>query len=250
MRAIRWPIGILLVCAASAGCGGSRSVGFPLVGPLISPLVSPLRPSPELQTLFIEPFEELDPKRWREIKLHGQTRYVIDGEGEARALKAHSQAAASVLVTPVQFDPDAYEWLSWRWRVEALIPGEDLARKEGSDAVARVYVYFDTPGLPWQKRSIDYVWSSTLPVETVLESPYGGQSKIVVAESGPARLGMWQRVIRNIEDDYERCYGGKPPRVVAIGIMTDADNTRSEAVAFYDDLMVTKEPPRGQTPQD
>lgn len=224
---------------ASAGCGGSRAGGFPLV----SPFVSSLRPSLELQTLFIEPFEELDPKRWREIKLNGHTQYVINGEGEARYLKAHSQAAASILVTSVQFDPDAYEWLSWRWRVEALIPGEDLARKDASDAVARVYVYFDTPGLPWQKRSIDYVWSSTLPAGTVLESPYGGHPKIIVAESGPAHLGMWRHVVRNIEEDYKRCYGGRPPLVVAIGIMTDADNTQTEAMAFYDDIMITRERP-------
>ncbi|MDP3703841.1 MAG: DUF3047 domain-containing protein, partial [Candidatus Omnitrophota bacterium] len=125
-------------------------------------------------------------------------------------------------------------------RVDQLPTGEALERKDGSDAAARVYVYFETTGLPWQKRNIDYVWSATLPVGTILDSAFSSASKIIVVESGTGSVGQWRRVQRNLRADYARCFGEDPPDVVAIGVMTDADNTRGEALAYYDDLRISK----------
>jgi hypothetical protein len=101
-------------------------------------------------------------------------------------------------------------------------------------------VYFETPGLPWQKRNIDYVWSASLPVGTILSSAFSSSSKIIVVESGATALGQWRTVERNLEDDYEQCFGEDPPDVIAIGVMTDTDNTAGEAVAYYDDLHISK----------
>ena len=201
-----------------------------------------------LTSLFLEPFDELDPSRWKTVDLNGTTSYTIERQDGESRLKADSRAGAAILLTDVRFDPDKFEWLSWRWRVDRLVEGEDLASKESSDASARVYVYFNTPGLPWQKRAIAYVWSAVLPVGTVVTSPYPGHPKLIVVESGAEHLGTWRAVSRNLEDDYERCYGGHPPKVVAIGIMTDSDNTKSEAVAYYDDVHVTRASPL--TPSD
>ena len=116
-------------------------------------------------------------------------------------------------------------------------------REDGSDAAARVYVYFETKGLPWQKRSLDYVWSASLPVGTILSSAYSSKSKIIVVESGPAHLGEWQGVERNLEDDYARCFGTQDlPDVIAIGLMSDTDNTGGSALAYFDELQVSREP--------
>jgi len=194
-------------------------------------------------TLFAEPFDDLDRQRWREIEVKGRTSYSLEGEGEDRSLRAHSRGGASILLYPFRFDPDTYEWLTWRWRVERLVDREDLTQKSGSDASARVYVYFDTGGLPWQRRNLDYVWSAHLPVGTILSSALSESSKIIVAESGTEHLGRWRTVSRNIEDDYEACFGEDPPDVVAIGVMADTDNTHSEAIAFFDDLRVTRDRP-------
>jgi hypothetical protein len=118
-----------------------------------------------------------------------------------------------------------------------------LGRKDGSDASARVYVYFETPGLPWQKRSLDYVWSTALPAGTILESAYSKTSKIIVVDTGTDSRGQWRGAVRNIEDDYRRCFGENPPAVVSIGVMVDTDNTRSDALAYFDDIRVSREHP-------
>ncbi len=199
---------------------------------------------PTSSSLFVEPFDQLDPQVWRQVEVKGETLYtIVDIDGQ-HSLKADSRDQASIMLRPTKFDPKIYPILSWRWRVDKLVDKEDLRTKDGSDAAARVYVYFDTGSLPWKKRSIDYVWSKSLPVGTVLSSAFSKFSKIIVVESGAEHLGQWRTESRNIVEDYRRCYDQKVPRVVAIGLMTDADNTHSEAVAYYDDVTVSRDKPR------
>ena len=140
-----------------------------------------------------------------------------------------------------------YPWISWRWRVDQFVEGENLRRKNGSDASARVYVYFETSGLPWQKRNIDYVWSRTLPTDTILTSAFSPTSKIVVVESGTEHQGTWRSARRNLEEDYRRCFNTADlPAVTAIGLMTDADNTHAEALAYFDDIAISRTPPAAE----
>ena len=198
---------------------------------------------PQSPSIFwAEPFQSIDPERWREVEVKRHTRYeevVLDGRS---CLRATSQNSASVLLTPVRFNPETYKWFSWEWRVDQLVAKEALDRKSGSDAAARVYVYFQSPGLPWQKRSLDYVWSASLPVGAILNSAFSPTSKMIVVESGTASLGQWRKVERNLEDDYERCFDQHLPDVIAIGIMTDTDNTGGKALAYFDELRVSHEP--------
>ena len=245
----------ILVCLIGAGCAAHayRRSSIPVVTPLvshvsqaISPLVSPLLISKPTE-LFRETFDSIDATRWREVEVKGQTRYTIEQQGDSKSLKAESQSGASILLCPFRFDPDTYDWLSWRWRVDRLVEQEDLRRKKGSDAAARVYVYFDTTGVPWQKRNIDYVWSANLPVGTVLPSAFSKSSMMIVVESGADHLGTWQTVSRDLKEDYRRCFGQGPPDVVAIGVMSDSDNTKGQAIAYFDDLVVTRNKPSQQT---
>lgn len=210
------------------------------------PLIPVRAPKPLI--LWTEPFDVLDLTRWRHTEVKGQTHYEAVTLQGRRCLKADSRHGASILLAPLHFDPKTYEWLSWSWRVDQLVEGEALDRKDGSDASARLYVYFETPGLPWQKRNLDYVWSATLPIGTILNSAYSAASKIIVVESGSGSLRTWRQVERNLEDDYERCFGGEPPNVIAIGLMTDTDNTRSTALAYFDDVQVSRKTLRKPSP--
>lgn len=232
-----------LASGVVTGCSKPGVMAVPALPIPELPIVLPLLNPPPPLTLFHEPFETLDPKRWREIEIKGATTFSIEDVDGVRVLKAHSNNAASILLAPFRFKPDRYPWLSWRWRVDALLEHEDLRTKAGSDAVARVYVYFDTPGLPWQKRNLDYLWSSSLPAGTILPSAFADSSMVVVVEGGPEHLGTWRAVTRNIPDDYRRCFGADPPDVLAIGLVTDSDSTHTEATAYYDEILLTTHPP-------
>ena len=227
-----------LACWSAAllgtGCAAQR-ISVSLMPPRIASSLSP-------SVFWREPFNTLHLDQWREVEVRRHTQYQVTEVDGRRCLEARSHDGASILLTPVRFDPDTYQWLSWDWRVDRLVEDEALERKHGSDAAARVYVYFDTHGLPWQKRSVDYVWSATLPVGTVLNSAFSAESKILVVESGAEHLGQWRRVERNLEEDYQRCFGGTLPNVLAIGVMSDTDNTGAEALAYFDDIQISHKP--------
>ena len=226
-------------CAVLAGMGLAMQGGC-AVQRVAAPAPPPAVPAASSTVLWSEPFETLDAARWREISMHGHTAYqAVTLEGR-RCLQARSRVSASVLVTKVRFDLHEYPWLSWQWRVDQPVEGEALDRKEGSDAAARIYVYFDTPGPPWQKRNLDYVWSAVLPVGTFLTSRYASQSKILVVENGSDSPGRWRTAERNVLEDYRLVFKAEPPAVVALGVMSDTDNTRGAALAYFDDLQVSR----------
>lgn len=229
---------LLLLLAAPSGCATRQ--GRPLPATARAPVLPEISPQARAALYWEEPFQELDPNRWHEISLKDHTAYsVVDLNGR-RCLKAESRSAASALLSPVHFDPNEAPWLSWQWRVEKPVEKEALQRRDGADAAARLYVYFDSEGLPWQKRSVDYVWSSKLPVETFLRSPYSSLSKVIVVDGPSEAIGQWGRVERNLVEDYQRCFKAAPKPVVAISIMTDTDNTRGEAVAYFADIRISR----------
>lgn len=237
LRPIQFRHALGVFCAVFLLCGcAMHQFGLPVLSLSID--------GPGRLVLWTEPFDQLDTSRWREVEVKGQTHYaIVDLDGQ-RCLRADSQGGASIMLSGLRFDPDKHEWLSWQWRVDQLVEGEALERKDGSDAAARVYVYFDTGGLPWQRKNIDYVWSATLPVGTILSSAYSSTSKIIVVESGTEHLGQWRMVTRNIEDDFEEVFGGDVPDVVAIGLMSDTDNTGAKALAYFDELRIGRSRPQ------
>lgn len=223
----------IVLCVVITGCSARRSYQ---AAPEHS--ITKASESSKHVSWWSETFDELRPDLWREVDVSGDTDYEIVTLDGVSCLKAESRGGASIMLSPVTYDPDKYKWLSWTWRVDSLVENEDLRTKQGSDAAARVYVYFETWGLPWQKRSIDYVWSANLPVGTVLDSAFSSSSKIIVVESGAEHLGQWRHVERNIEDDFKLCFGKSVPDVIGIGVMNDADNTNQYALAYFDELSV------------
>ena len=227
----------------AAGCSSPRTLTVPILPPSLPSLSSePISPEAGAIPLWTESFDTLDSHRWREIEIGGQTTYdIVDLEGQ-KCLRASSHHGASMLVTSVRFRPDQYPWLSWRWRIEQSVVGEDLQRKEGSDASARIYVYFDSKGLPWQKRNLDFVWSDHLPLNTLFSSAFASTSKILVVDGGAATVGKWRLIERNLAEDYRRAFGELPTRVIAVGIMTDTDTMGGDVVTYYDEFRVTHAP--------
>jgi hypothetical protein len=46
-------------------------------------------------------------------------------------------------------------------------------------------------------------------------------------------LNQWLSYERNIRADYEKAFGEPPGALIGIGLMTDSDNTQSNAQAWY-----------------
>ena len=159
---------------------------------------------------------------------------VAEEEGNrflhAAAKNQDEQIRLSLSVQPTQFPV-----LQWRWRVHQLPRGGDERAKATNNSAAAVYILFDSTVLP---RAIKYVWSSSLPVGTRIQSPEYWRAWVVVLQSGTAQMGKWQQEGVNFSQDYKECFGGEPGEVKGIAILTDSKATNSVAEADYDDFML------------
>jgi hypothetical protein len=59
-------------------------------------------------------------------------------------------------------------------------------------------------------------------------------------ESGDEKAGTWVSEERNIREDYRRFFGEEPPRVGAVAVMTDTDDTGDEVTAWYGDITISE----------
>ena len=185
-------------------------------------------------------FDEPRPlDKWDKMILNGLVDYKVMRQGGNGFVDALSEKTCSALYYKIGFKLKDYPVLRWEWQVKKF-PDKSraLTDKERDDYAARVYVIF--PFLSFSSsKFIEYVWDETLPAGTVVKSPNGGNIKTLVVRSGKAQEGVWYSEKRNVYKDYEYLFGKKPGmNPGAIAIMCNADNTKSEAEAAFDDIAI------------
>jgi len=174
---------------------------------------------------------------WEQKIFKGQTTYTLDTEYGATVIMARSKGTASGLFKKIHLDPQRYRYLIWSWKIAGIIANGDESSKSGDDYAARVYVIF--PGrFFWQTRAINYIWANRLPAGQSIPNAFTSSTMMVAVESGPLKAGRWLTEKRDILGDYRSLFGEEPRAIGAIAIMTDTDNTGSEATAWYGDIAI------------
>lgn len=69
-----------------------------------------------------------------------------------------------------------------------------------------------------------------------MPNPLIDRIRMLVVDSGANRLGKWRSFRRNVLEDYRRAFGEEPDDIVAVGVLTDSDNTQRTAHALYGDI--------------
>lgn len=181
-------------------------------------------------------------EKWEKMILNGQVKYELLTRGNNGFVEALSNETCSALYYRVGYKLKDYPLLTWKWRA-VRFPDKSKAatEKERNDYAARVYIIF--PFLSFSSsKFIEYVWDDTLPEGTIKESPDGKNIRMIVVKSGPAKGGEWVQQTRNVYDDYAKAFGKKPTMGVgAVAIMCDADNTKTVAEAYFDDIYIGNE---------
>jgi hypothetical protein len=192
-------------------------------------------------------------------KLKRDTKYaVVEDAGRAGVLQAGADRSASMFVAPIKPATGGPAVLSWEWKTDKLVPGADNRDKSREDAPLRVMVAFDgdVKRLPEaeQKRFsraeslsgrkppyalLMYIWTDHVPVGTVIPSAHTSQVKMLAVASGAEGLGQWQSVKRNLAEDYRRAFGGEAGPLLGVGVMTDTDNTGTQASGQYAGLRLS-----------
>lgn len=196
-----------------------------------------------------------------------RTRYTLVDDGGITVLRADSAADASGLSRQLRVNPAEFPWLHWRWKINNVIGQADLRTRKGDDFPARLYVMFDYPldKLSFIERSkltlartlfdphlpaatLCYVWDGKAAVETLVRSAYTDRVRLVVVESGAARVKQWVEVERNVARDFRAAFGENAPPLSGIAIATDTDNTGAVATAFFGDIFFYKQKVKVQQP--
>ena len=168
------------------------------------------------------------------------------------AIEVRSESAASMLRQRVRIEPDRLGQLRFSWLVPSLIASADMSKRDADDSPVRLILMFDgdrsrfsardaalsdlseaLTGEPMPYATLMYVWSNDGASGPVIINPRTGRIRKLVMESGAGKLGQWLDYERDVRADFERAFGEQPGALVAIGIMTDTDNTRSLAQAWY-----------------
>ena len=182
-------------------------------------------------------FSSGDLTGWKDEIFKGKTVYSLFKEDNRTVLKAHSEKAASGLIMKIKVDSREYPVLAWSWKVEHTLKKEDVTRKSGDDFAARIYVVFPRTFF-WQTRAINYVWAARLAKGGSVPSPYTSKAVIVAVESGDEKAGQWVSEERNYYEDYRKLFGEEPPKLGAVAVMTDTDDTGDEVTAYYGDIFL------------
>lgn len=195
------------------------------------------------------------------------TRYSYERRDGRPAVAAVARASASMLRQQLRVAPGDLGRIRFSWWVPALIEGADLSSRDRDDAPVRIVLVFEGDRSRFSARdaalselaravtgeelpyaTLMYTWSERRPPEAVVRAPRTDRIRKIVVESGPARLGRWLDYERDIRADYLRAFGEPPGALLGVGLMTDGDNTRSRARAWYGPLQLLPPAPAVQPP--
>ncbi|MFT6914459.1 MAG: hypothetical protein ACJAWL_000755 [Motiliproteus sp.] len=193
------------------------------------------------EVILISDFEP-GSRVWKTKSFQGLTQYTLVDEGGSKVLAAHSQDAASGVFFEIEYSLEDFPILSWRWKIERTLAKGDARTKAGDDYAARIYVVFPHWFYP-KTRSINYIWANKLPKGESIANPFTANAMMLALQSGDEQAGVWITERRDVRADYRRLFGEEPAAVGAIAIMTDTDNSHSEARAWFDDLRIESGPP-------
>ena len=198
---------------------------------------------------------------WQHQTFPGKRASVYrDAAHEGRqAVLARAESSASMLRQAVHVAPSDLRHLQFSWNVPALIPQADMALRDADDSPVRVVLVFEgdrgkfsmknamlselaqaMTGEPMPYATLMYVWCNTRAPGSVIINPRTDRIRKLVLESGEGRLNQWLDYRRDITADFEAAFGEAPGALLGVGIMTDSDNTRSKAQAWYGPMTLTK----------
>ena len=195
----------------------------------------------EATRLNISHFSSEQLNGWKSKEFKNKTHYQIIQLDSKTVLKASSDSSASGLFKEQRIDLYKTPYLNWSWRIENRLGKLNEQTKPGDDYAARVYVVIDGGWVFWNTRAINYVWASNTKKGEIWPNAFAGDHAIMIAlRSDEDPLGTWQTEKRNILQDLQRLFGDRIRYIDAVAVMTDTDNAKGKATAFYADIYFTE----------
>ncbi|WP_183282217.1 DUF3047 domain-containing protein [Cupriavidus alkaliphilus] len=181
------------------------------------------------------------------------TTYSMAEVDQRVVVHAKADSSASGLYVPLR-ERDA-GMLRWTWKTGGIIRNADNSHGPREDSPLRLFVAFDgdkgalplkdqlmyemarlTTGREMPYATLMYIWGGQRAEGAVVKNPHTDRVRMIVVDSGTKHANEWRCHERDLRADYREAFGTDPGRVIAVGIMTDTDNTKSKAEAWYGDI--------------
>ena len=170
-----------------------------------------------------------------------KTIYTTGSNEKGNFLKALADNAASGLGKEIKINLDKTPFINITWKIENNLPGIKENTKKGHDFAARVFVIKKTGATPLSNRAINYVFSSNNEVGFSSPSPYTKKSVDNVLASTKNHLYEWITVKANVKEDFKRFHDLDVIQLDGLAIMSDTDNSKMKAVAYYQNIYFSSE---------
>ena len=208
----------------------NRSLWFILLSSL------PYSLNAQEQHIEIARFSQNDLSGWEEKSFQGHSHYSLIQSNNITVLKAQTSTAASGMFKEIDIDLNKTPFINWSWKIDNIYQGNNELSKEGDDYPARLYVVISGGFFFWRTQAINYVWSSNQPIGSTWDNAYTSNAKMIAIRSGNEETGHWLTEKRNIRKDLKQLFGKEITKIHAVAIMSDSDNTKQSAVAYYGDI--------------
>lgn len=194
------------------------------------------------------------PAQWAHFKLPGKrpSQFDFAFEDGREAITAHAQSSASMLRQVMRVEPSKLGNIKFSWKLPDLIQYADMSLREFDDSPVRVVLAFEgdrstfsaknamlselahlLSGEPLPYATLMYVWCNECEPGKVIMNPHTDRIRKVPLESGTSKLNRWMDYERAVRADFIQAFGEEPGLLTSISIMTDTDNTKSIARAWY-----------------
>ena len=196
---------------------------------------------------------------WTVTPTKNKTTYTLQRYQGKTVIHADANTSASGLMAPLKPKPVVGKELIWEWKALGHIEAADNAQGHTDDAPLRLILAFDgdkkslslkdqmafelahlISGQEMPYATLMYIWASQKHNNKILGNKYTSRLKMIVVEEGDEHVGEWRKYQRDIEQDYRAAFQESPGKLIAIGIMTDTDNTKSLVKAIYGDIAIKR----------
>jgi hypothetical protein len=181
--------------------------------------------------------KELSELQVRKVRgADNKTIYTIGSNEKGNYYKAIADNAASGLGKEIKIDLNKTPIINITWKIEKDLPGIKENTKKGHDFAARVFAVKKTGATPLSNRAINYVFSSNSEIGFNSPSPYTKKSIDNVLATTKDNLNKWITVKANVKEDFKRFHDLDVNELDGLAIMSDTDNSKMKAVAYYQNI--------------
>ena len=174
-------------------------------------------------------------------KVKGKTSWSLGSNANGNFIRAEAEGKGSGLGKEIKINLQKTPFINITWKVEKDLSGITENTKKGHDYAARVFVIKKTGSTALSNRAINYVFSSNSNVDDNWPSPFTKKSIDYVLSTTKDNLNIWVTVKANVRKHFKLLHNLDVKELSGLAIMTDTDNSKKKAIAYYQDIYFSSE---------